>query len=283
MSADWCGHRWLPWVALDAPAAQFAECLPRGPGFYRVRVVGRSALAYIGQTGRNLNERTRALARNAYRQGDAPPWNDPHTAAPGLWAWRVEDGLNYEVSAASADLTYSHRQCTEDMMLHEYRLEVGRSTLCNHGRFHPRWTRPSNRKRGVAMRRLAAPETNPAAAPSLAPVSGSGPPGAPDWLGLSWVHVGPPGPSLSDAPEEAGVYRLSRAGEVVYVGESANLRSRLKAHSRKYRELGLAADIVVMPGALAHHLKEREVDVIGAFYKVTGRPPVLQYRGEVGS
>jgi len=28
------------------------------------------------------------------------PWNDPHTAAPALWAWTDADGFSYECSAA---------------------------------------------------------------------------------------------------------------------------------------------------------------------------------------
>jgi hypothetical protein len=48
----------------------------------------------MGQTGRGLRERVRSLAVNLYR--DEPPWNDPHTAAPGLWAWRVEEGYEYD-------------------------------------------------------------------------------------------------------------------------------------------------------------------------------------------
>ena len=32
------------------------------------------------------------LATGVYQQIQNPPWNDPHTAAPPLWAFRLEDG-----------------------------------------------------------------------------------------------------------------------------------------------------------------------------------------------
>lgn len=39
---------WLPFIGGDF------GLLPRGAGLYRVRVLGQAALAYIGQTGRDL-------------------------------------------------------------------------------------------------------------------------------------------------------------------------------------------------------------------------------------
>lgn len=95
-SLGWIGLDWTPWMPLSANAADYRRVIPAFPGFYRIRVPELRVLAYIGQTGRDLRERIRDLARNCYR--NTPPWNDPHTAAPGLWAWRVEDGLEYEVS-----------------------------------------------------------------------------------------------------------------------------------------------------------------------------------------
>ena len=109
LSPSWCGLEWSEWIALDAPLAEYQRCITRDPGFYRVRIVGRDALAYVGQTGRDLRQRTRALASHAGRSADEPPWNDPHTAAPGLWAWRIEEGLGYQVSVAAQHLSVPQR------------------------------------------------------------------------------------------------------------------------------------------------------------------------------
>ena len=152
MMKNWLGLSWSDWVGLDASPEAFRAVITTNSGLYRVRVEGVERLAYIGQTGRNLRQRTRALGRNTYRS--QPPWNDPHTAAPGLWAWRVEESLGYEVSVASKIIDTAERQCIEDMLLYEYRLEAEESTLCNHGRFHPSWSRPTNRKQARAMSKL---------------------------------------------------------------------------------------------------------------------------------
>ena len=53
--------QWSPWVSFDA--ASFSA-LPAGPGVYGVRAIGHHALAYIGQTGRDLRARLRDLRRN---------------------------------------------------------------------------------------------------------------------------------------------------------------------------------------------------------------------------
>lgn len=74
--------QWSPWVSFDA--ASFSA-IQAGPGVYRVRVVGHHALAYIGQTGRDLRSRLRDLRRNTV--SELMPFNaPPHTAAPSLWA-----------------------------------------------------------------------------------------------------------------------------------------------------------------------------------------------------
>jgi hypothetical protein len=152
LSSSWGASAWTPWMPLSGGSADFRKLVPTSPGFYRVRVAKLNILAYVGQTGRNFRERVRSLAANTY--GQSPPWNDPHTAASGLWAWRVEEKLEYEFSVASKSLGYAERQCYEDILLYGYRLERGESTLCNHGRFHRWWSRPSNKTTGVSMRRL---------------------------------------------------------------------------------------------------------------------------------
>ncbi len=130
--------QWSRWIALDADLLTYQEHVVTDPGFYRVRAVGNDWLVYIGQTGRSLRQRTRAeLAKHVMRPRESPPWNDPHTAAPLLWAYRYEDGMEFELSVAPAHLDVQMRQCYEDVLLYLHRLEFGHSTLCNHGRRHP--------------------------------------------------------------------------------------------------------------------------------------------------
>ena len=208
-SSTWCDLEWSTWKPLDASVAEYRDHVPTGGGFYRIRAHEFPILVYVGQTGRDLRERTRALSRNVYRRADDPPWNDPHTAAPGLWAWRIEEGLAYEVSVADAELAFTDRQCMEDLLLLEHRLEAEESTLCNHGRFHRRWTRPTNKKAGQGMERLPEGDKNPASGDSLDPVELRGDPGDEDWLGLSWVDTGHLDGSRTGVPKNEGVYRLN--------------------------------------------------------------------------
>jgi hypothetical protein len=271
---------WSPWVPFTASAKCFRKVLVGGSGIYRVRVIGTSHLAYIGQTGRDLVERTRVLTLNTLRTADQPPWNDPHTAAPGLWAWRIENNFQFEVSVAHTDLPTPERQCLEDALLYKYRLKFGQSTLCNHGRFHPLWTRPSNKRQAQLMERLPVQMPNPASGLSLPPATLTGSAGEEDWLGLKWA---PPVLLSSQniaAPKAPGVYLLLDGKQVVYLGESKALSGRLVAHRRTFQGHDLSCSWVRIVGALPHHLKERETDLIGAFFCQHERAPKFQYKNE---
>jgi hypothetical protein len=256
---NWGNLRWSGWLSLNAPSSEFRQRITTHPGFYRVRRTGRDDLVYVGQTGRNLRQRVRALAIHSSRTINEPPWNDPHTAAPLLWAYHHEDGFDFEVSVACSDLNKQHRQCCEDLLLYLHRVEHGHSTLCNHGRMHRWWTRPSNRKKGIAMTRRSDPQDYP----SLLPAQGNDHPAATDWLGLDWSSFAAwPGASASDS----GVYRIRMEGRIVYVGESKNLQARLRSHSTDPRFVGCDASFAIIPNAEPHQLKEREADLVGEFY-----------------
>lgn len=264
----WGGLGWTAWRPLDAPRRSLPSC----GGLYRIRAVGVPGLVYVGQTGRDLRERVAALARNAYRDEDDPPWNDPHTAAPVLWAFRLEQGMSFEVSVAALDVDKAERQCVEDFLLYGHRLQRGMTTLANLGRGHPWWARPSNKSKGQgAVRREEAVEY-----PSLPVAVGEAEPAAASWLGLAWTPFEVL--SATSPPEAPGVYRIKKDEEVVYLGESKQLGARIRAHSGAQRFAGCLASFHCIPEAMDHHLLEREVDLIGAFYAVRRRAPLHQYR-----
>ena len=272
-SPDWGGLTWSSWIPLDAPLRLFQSTVPQAPGFYRVRAPGHAGLIYVGQTGRKLRERTRALSRGVYRARADSPWNDPHTASPGMWAFRWEDDYEYELSVATVEQDPQTRHCFEDFLLHQHRIHCGTSTLLNHGRHHPCWSRPSNKARGVAAERLARPTNYP----SLPLAFGSEPLASRSWLGLDWSEeTAFGGEQLKAVP---GVYRIRLDDEFVYFGQSKNLRARLQTHSHDPRFLGGVLSTHSMPDALPHHLLERETDLIGAHLSLTGKPPRCQYGG----
>jgi hypothetical protein len=157
LRSDWCRLSWTEWQPFSN-ALLFKE-LPTNPGVYRIRATGIAELFYIGETGRNLGERLLDLRRNT--QQENMPFNDPHTAAPSLWAWRHAENSMFECSAAPVALANDkeearkRREGLEFYLLWQYRLEFGSSTRCNHGRFHPRYIKSKERKKGTQGYRLS--------------------------------------------------------------------------------------------------------------------------------
>jgi hypothetical protein len=184
-------------------------------------VQGQSELAYIGQTGRNLRERLSDLRRNTLAKD--MPFNDPHTAAPSLWAWRDAEGYEYECSAFTSVADAQYRQALECWLLWQHRLETGGSTLCNHGYFHTHYVKSRDRKTGFRGRRLETPGDSIQSTPGLKHSDDGS-------MGLDWSAWQP----LDEftAPNSPGVYRIAKGAQVIYIGESSSLRSRLNAHAR---------------------------------------------------
>ena len=119
-------------------------------------------------------------------------------------------------------------------------------------------------------------QDNPAGKPSLRPPVYTEDPLSDGWLQLMWSPWISRS-NFSDAPEEPGVYRLRDDDMVAYLGESKSLTKRLHSHSRKYRADHVRVSWVIMLGALPHELKERETDLIGAYYKARCEAPSYQY------
>jgi|GEM_PF-624938 len=84
LSELWHDLDWSPWVPFNAPREYWY--IPKEPGLYRIRPVGKAFLMYIGETCQNLHKKL-AEFRQALRRADLMPWSDPHEAAPCLWAY----------------------------------------------------------------------------------------------------------------------------------------------------------------------------------------------------
>lgn len=249
------------------------------------------------------------------------PWNDPHTAAPSLWAWsdwssgqeeeknpqdssnserfsksskmrrNQQDSSNiptghyeYECSAAPLDASINGRRGMESFLLYRYRQEYGASTLCNFGRFHPRYRKSTNRKEGSRGGKLEADQKdNPAGGPSYPPLRAAEKPGEPGWMGLTWSGRETLVPEkIRNAPAGPGLYILIDSGsqEIMYIGQSGNCAKRLLDHSRKSwdgKELNFsfhALERTILP----YHLKELENDLIGNFFELYRKAPEFQFR-----
>jgi hypothetical protein len=277
----WSSLSWSEWVSFTANKQEFKE-IPREPGLYRIRPAGRDFLMYIGQTGRPLNKRLNEL-RLPLKHTDLMPWNDPHTAAPSLWTWREAEGYEYECSAAPFDASTSGRQGMESLLLYRYRQQRGESTLCNFGRFHPRYRKSTDKKKNLRGGKLeAGQKDNPAGGPSFPPLHPAGKPGDPDWMGLSWSDVDLLVPEkIREVPADPGLYLLSDpdSQEIVYIGQSGNCAKRLLDHSRKSwdgRKLQFSFH-GVKKTVFPHQLKELENDLIGNFFEQSLRAPEYQF------
>jgi hypothetical protein len=281
---DWCGLAWTAWFPFIDPTA--FRHLPATPGLYRIRAIGINELFYIGETGRNLRERLGDLRRNTM-QADMP-FNDPHTAAPSLWAWRQAEQLAFECSVAplafsdEKEEARKRREGLEFFLLWHYRLEFGASTRSNHGRFHPRYTKSSDRKNQLRGGRLAddLPD-NLAGGPSLPPLQPGGVPHEKHWMGLQWSDLKPMTlASLREAPTSPGVYKIVDGDtlELLYVGETQNLKKRLTTHGKKswYCQTPCFSFVTFQERIQKYQLHEMENDLLGGFYTQSQTMPRFQ-------
>lgn len=279
-SAGWCNLTWTPWISFSADKYEFRN-IPAERGLYRIRPVGKDFLMYIGQTGRALRERLNELRHNTLKE--TMPFNDPHTAAPSLWAWKDAEGFSYECSAAILSDNTLQRLGWECYLLWKYRLEYGSSTLCNFGRFHPKYKKSSDRSRGLVGGKLTDEQTNPAGEKSYPPLLPKGSPVDEHWMGLSWSEkISLTKDSFLKIPHTPGIYILfdKNTDELIYIGESSNISRRIQDHMRKAwdgRTLQFAFN--VQPDTiLPHNLKELENDLVGWFFSENKKIPPYQFR-----
>jgi hypothetical protein len=194
-----------------------------------------------------------------------------------------------ECSAAPLDASAAGRKGMESYLLYKYRQERGESPLCNFGRFHPRYRKSTSRREGLRGGRLAEDhKDNPAGFPSITPLEATGKPGDRDWMGLEWTDrkllaVD----TIRDVAAGAGLYLIAGAGseQIIYIGQSADVATRLLDHSRKTwdeRVLEFSYQIIGQ-SVLPHNLRELENDCIGNYFEQFRKAPELQYRNSKGS
>jgi hypothetical protein len=277
----WHDLDWSPWVPFDAPKEFWY--IPREPGLYRIRPIGRDFLMYIDETGRSLSELLTEL-RQTMRRRERMPWNDPHTVAPGLWAWMDAEGYEYEISAAPLDASTAGRKGMENFLLYRYRQEVGESPLCNFGRFHPRYRKSTSHKENLRGGKLSeAQKDNPAGFPSMPPLKPEGKPGDSNWMGLEWTDGKLLAPeNINGITRGAGLFFLADAAsrEVLFIGQSGDIAQRLTGLIGKAweeRELQFSYQ-VLGEKVLPHNLREMECDLLGNFYELNKKAPEFQFR-----
>ncbi|MCX6683520.1 MAG: hypothetical protein NTZ37_02140 [Methanoregula sp.] len=281
LSYTWSSLPWSPWFPFTATKEEFRQ-IPHEPGLYRIRPAGKDFLMYIGETRRTVHERLNEL-RHTLKRTDLMPWHDPIGEAPPLWAWQDAEGFSYECSAAPLDASQSGRRGMESFLLYRYRQERGASTLCNFGRFHPRYRKSTNRKETKRGGKLAENHLdNPAGGPSIPPLPVTGTPGERDWMGLPWSGIRPlDGETIRTVPPGAGLYLLFErdSRDLVSIGQSADCAKRLRSHAIKFldgKDLLFSSTIEEKP-LLPHNLKELENDLIGNYFEAYRKVPKYQF------
>jgi len=309
---NWCSLGWTEWVPFDATKQVWTR-IPREPGLYRIRPVGKEYLVYIGETKRTLRDRLHTL-RIELRKSEQMPWSDPHAEAAALWAIRKialenepvpapvitvpedaspgtvipgepllpVDPHGFECSAAPLDASDSGRRGMESFLLYRYRQENGESPVCNFGRFPARYRRSSTKNEGRRGGKLAdGQKDNPAGGPSQPPLKPSGTPGERDWMGLAWSAPAPlDAEQLKGVPEGQGFYLLLDGKEVILIGRAENLSSQLAGQAaRGWEGTAIAFSFhAIGEPLLPHQLRELENDLVGNYYEQYRKPPVFQFR-----
>jgi len=281
LAPTWCSLPWTPWVPFTADKEEF-RTIPKEPGLYRIRPTGKDFLMYIGETRRQLHGRLHEL-RHTLHRGELMPWSEPMTEAPSLWAWQNAEGYSYECSATPLDASPGGRRGMMSYLLYQYRQEHGESTLCNFGRFHPRYRRSTNRKENKRGGKLEENHLdNPAGGPSIKPLPAMGTPGERYWMGIGWIGKLPlDGESVSLVPPGAGLYLLFERDthNLVYIGQSADCAQRLRSHAMKLLDEKdmLFSYFIEKKSLLPHNLKEQENDLVGNYFDIYRKAPRYQF------
>lgn len=280
-ATDWLGVQWTDWGSLH-PDGDHLPRFATDPGLYRVRHSDRSGLVYIGETGRSLRGRVRALARGTY--ADEMPYRDPHTAAPCLWAIQQEHGDQLEVSATTPSFAgdKQSRKAFEDALIAVYRRETGESPTANFGRIIDGYKQSSYRSSEDRGGVLGPGESESNAESGVGPLDWrrSDDVIAEDWMGLNWSSPQLLEDAGSSIPNDDGLYRLWRTGDVPpleYIGQSSNLRSRLYRHRRERGEELLFSYTTLGRHDAQHKREEVETELIGAHWLSVQASPRTQY------
>jgi len=280
-SAGWCNLEWTRWFPFRT-TSRTGDAAMESAGLYRIRPIGQDIMMYIGWTGESLWKCFNGIRQNTPKLN--MPWNDPWPAAPGLWAWRDAKGYDYEFSCVPYSDSPDDLKAAVCYLLYRYRREFRESPLCNFGRFHRKYRRSSDEKDGIVGGKLGAGEPlNPAGGPSASPLTVTGRPGDPGWMGLSWSHKQIlKTHTIAGVPPNQGYYLIFdlAKGGILVIGKSEDCGKELFHISRNPPEnRELAYSFVCEPKPLpVHNLRERENDLIGNYIEQFGTAPEFQFR-----
>lgn len=214
------------------------------------------------------------------------PYNDPHTAAPCLWAIRDRDGPGFDCSwttpPAAADAM--SRKGLEAALVAVHRRTCTTTPTANCGGMIGGYQKSRNRSTGDRGRRVSDTHPDAPRRPSVEPLPWTDwtEVCSTSWMGLDGTVVDALASVSTDVPNDSGLYRLwdpTTAPPLHYVGQSAHLRSRLYAH-RRNRDVTLRVAYAPPPGEAFDARRcrlEVETECLGAHYLAVGVSPEAQF------
>lgn len=261
--------------------------LPTASGLYRVRRSDSTEIVYIGQTGKGLRDRLRMLSGTYATE---MPYNDPHTAAPALWALRRSENVEFDVSVVQLSGNKQSIVGEECVAITMHRRKSGSSPAFNFGGMPPGYRKSSSNNRRLVDQRKRfrggadadAPVTPASIAPLLDPTG--------DVVGTSWCSLLWSDWCAADdrnAPVKVnGLYRLRRRGssDLLYIGQGVIAR-RVLSHCGKadFRVVApgrtLEVSWVATPKLVTRQRLEWENDLIASHVLSRGATPRLQFGG----
>jgi predicted GIY-YIG superfamily endonuclease len=273
LKQDWCGLRWSEWIPFENGVSR----VPSSSGLYRVKPRANTKLIYIGQTS-NLKQRVRVLISEIKKP--VMPFRDPHNGAPCLWVWQKEEGYTYEYSFSEVENNNVLRKAYEHYLFWKYRLEYGESPNCSFGKFHRSYVISSNSSRGIHGCRLEN-QTNNAGLDSHKPLQLCGRYSDENWMGLNWIEpLKLEYDEVTDLENKPAVYKIFTGQELLYIGETNELKCRMKDHLDKtWQTLEVYFSYSIQDtNILPHQLKEIENDLIAACFEQEKRVPLFQFQ-----
>ena len=255
--------------------------LGKGPGIYRIRPVGQSTLAYIGQTGKCLRENLTKLREESGGKRVDP--DSKHFASPCMFVYlKVKDTALEVSTCAMPKLPEDERLATESFLLWNYRLEAGESPKCNLKRFHEGFDMFIDPAEGVKVRKLNSDESLENS--SISPLIYDQPFMNNDWMGLMWTEwENLDKKSAKSMKDEVCFYRIAREGfsELLLVDWTSDLGSAFSDHLRekwsKKAVFSLAFKGLDLPPV---HIAELKNDMIAGYYMERSESPRMQFKGK---
>ena len=278
--ADWNGLSWSEWY----PLVNALELdVPASPGLYRLRHCseGRNGLEYIGESG-DIRRRINSLRRGTF--AGEMPFRDPHTAAPCMWAIRDAHGSDIEVSFTAPERCADGqtRKAIETGLIATHRREVGQSPTANFGRIIEGYRQSGYRRTKRRGGPLASGEQEPQAISGVGPLEWTSAVAVHEsgWMSLEWSPPHRLAERTDASPPKIGLYRIwfeEALPPLAYIGESANIPSRLYKHQKTFGSDALFSCVARPELELAHRRQEIETELIGAHFIQTSRSPLAQF------